>query len=173
VPTIDSDVLARKAVAPGSAGLVAVTSRFGPGVLDANGAVDRQKLAAVVFTDPAARRDLEAIVHPIVRTATEAWFASLDPSRHPFAVADIPLLYETGRDADFDAVIVTACDRETQVRRVMTRDGANEEQARQRIAAQLPIEDKVARADYVIRTDGAVEETNRQVVETYRRLLSD
>jgi dephospho-CoA kinase len=170
VPAIDSDVLARHAVAPGTAGLAAVTSRFGSGVLDANGALDRHKLAAVVFADPAARRDLEAIVHPIVRTATEAWFASLDPSRHPFAVADIPLLYETGRDADFDAVIVTACAPETQVRRVMTRDGATEEEARQRIAAQLPIEDKVTRADYVIRTEGAVEETNRQVAEVYRLL---
>ena len=172
VPTIDSDVLARKAVAPGSAGFAAVASRFGLGVLDANGAIDRHKLAGVVFTDPAARRDLEAIVHPIVRTATEAWFASLDATRHPFAIADIPLLYETGRDGDFDAVIVTACDPETQVSRVVARDRATEEEARQRIAAQLPIDDKVARADYVIRTDGTVEDTDRQVAEIYRRLLS-
>ena len=172
VPTIDADVLARRAVEPGSTGLEAVTARFGRDVLDASGALDRRKLAAVVFADPQARLDLEAIVHPIVRRDTDAWFASLDAGRHPFAIADIPLLYETGRDRDFDAVIVTACDPATQLRRVMARDGATEAEARRRIAAQLPIDEKVRRADYVIRTDGSVAETNEQVREVYRRLVS-
>lgn len=162
VPTIDSDVLAREVVAPGTPGLEAVVRAFGPDILDASGTLDRKRLGAIVFSDPAKRRALEAIIHPAVRRASDAWFASLDPAT-PFAIADIPLLYETGRDKDFDAVIVTACDPDEQVRRVVRRDGLTEVEAKQRIAAQLPIEDKVSRADFVIRTDGSFAETDRQV----------
>lgn len=171
VPTIDSDVLAREAVQPGSAGLAAVIDRFGPDIVDATGTLDRRRLAGIVFKNAEARRDLEHIIHPLVRTATEAWFASVDPSRHPFAIADIPLLYETGRDADFDAIIVVACDPATQLRRVIERDTLTEEEARSRIAAQLPIEDKVNRADHVIRTDGSLANTDAQVREVYRALV--
>ena len=140
VPTIDADVLAREAVTPGTPGLEAVVTRFGSQVLDERGALDRQKLAAIVFADPDARRALEAIVHPAVRRAADQWFAALDPSRQRYAVADIPLLYEVGRDRDFDAVIVVACAPETQLRRAMERDGLSESDARQRLAAQWPIE---------------------------------
>jgi len=170
VPTIDADVLARAAVAPGTAGLAAVVERFGRGVLDERGALDRRALAAIVFADPDARRALEAIVHPDVRRATERWFASLDPARHRFAIADIPLLYEVGRDRDFDAVIVAACDPATQLRRVMERDGLSDAEARRRVGAQLPIDDKARRADHVIRTDGTLAETDRQVRELYAAL---
>jgi dephospho-CoA kinase len=131
-------------------------------VVDASGGLDRRKLGAIVFADAGERKALEAIVHPEVVRASNDWFAALDPS-HPFAVADIPLLYETGRDRAFDAVVVTACDPEEQVRRVMRRDGLPEADARQRIAAQLPIGEKVRRGDYVIRTDGSFAETDAQV----------
>src|SRR6187397_2308279 len=137
VPTIDADTLAREAVAAGSPGLAAVIARFGADILDANGSLDRRKLGAIAFADPLARRDLEQIIHPIVRAQTDAWFASLDAGQS-FAVADIPLLYETGRDSDFDDVVVTACAEETQIRRVMHRDSVTEQEARQRLAAQLP-----------------------------------
>jgi dephospho-CoA kinase len=170
IPTIDADMLSRDAVAEGTPGLAAIVQRFGREVLLTSGALDRHALAAIVFADPAARRDLEAIVHPAVRKAMEAWFATLDPARHPFAVADIPLLYEVGRDRDFDVVVVAAADPGTQVRRVMARDGATEAEARQRVAAQLPIEEKVARADYVIRTDGTIEQTDQQVEDVVRAL---
>jgi dephospho-CoA kinase len=172
VPTIDADTLAREAVAPGSPGLAAVTARFGPQMLDASGSLDRRKLAALVFAEPAARRDLEAIVHPAVRQEIDRWFGSLDVTKHPLAIADIPLLYETGRDTAFEAVIVAACEPDIQVRRVMARDGATEEEARQRIAAQLPVDEKVRRANYVIRTDGTLADTDEQVREIHRRLLS-
>ncbi|MBI2827715.1 MAG: dephospho-CoA kinase [Acidobacteria bacterium] len=170
VPTIDADLLARAAVAPGTAGLTAVVNRFGRGVLDANGALDRRKMAKLVFTDSDARKALEAIVHPEVRRATERWFASLNPDQHRYAIADIPLLYEVGRDRDFDAVIVAACQPETQLRRLMEREGVSEQDARQRLAVQLRIDDKVQRADYVIRTDGSFSETDRQVKELFIRL---
>lgn len=174
VPTIDSDVLAREVVAPGTPGLAEVVERFGRGVLDPSGALDRRKLAAIVFAVPEERKALEAIIHPEVRRATEAWYEQLDGKQHPFAIADIPLLYETGRDRDFAKVIVTVCDPETQVTRVMHRDGVSDEEARRRLAAQLPIDEKARRADYVIRTDGSFAETDaqvRQVFDSLRRLV--
>ncbi len=163
VPTIDSDVLARDALAPGTPGLVAVIDRFGREVLHPDGSLDRRKLAGVVFADPDARRALEAIVHPDVRRVTDDWFASLDARTHPYAIADIPLLYEVGRDRDFDLVVVAACDPDTQAQRVMKRDGVSETDARQRIVVQLPISEKARRADYVIRTDGTFADTTRQI----------
>lgn len=169
VPTIDADVLARQVVAPGTPGLQAVVTRFGRGVLAADGTLDRQALGAIVFDDPGARHELEAIIHPAVRAATDAWFAGLDPSTR-FAVADIPLLYEVGRDRDFDTVIVTACQAATQLQRVMSRDGLTAHAAQARIDAQWPIDDKVRRADYVIDTGGTTEATLAQVEQLLERL---
>jgi dephospho-CoA kinase len=169
VPTIDSDVLAREAVAPGTAGLAAVAGRFGRDVLQPDGSLDRHALAKVVFSDPESRKALEAIVHPYVRRRTDEWFATLDPRRHPYAIADIPLLYEVHRDRDFDSVIVVACSPETQLRRVLDR-GISEPEARQRLAAQWPLDAKIARADHVIHTDGRFEETDRQVQALHARL---
>ena len=170
VPTIDSDLIAREVVEPGSPSLTAIVQRFGPHLLDSHGALDRKKMADIVFSDPDARKALEAIVHPEVRRATDAWFAGLDPRQHRFAIADIPLLYEVNRDRDFDAVIVVACRPDVQLRRLMKRDGLSEADAVRRIDAQLPIEDKVGRADFVIRTDGSFDDTHRQVDELAQRL---
>ena len=170
VPTIDADTLAREAVARGSPGLAAIVARFGPDIVNTKGALDRRKLGAIAFSDPAARHDLEQIIHPIVRARTDEWFARLNAGQ-PFAIADIPLLYETGRERDFDEVIVTACDDETQIRRVMHRDSVTEQEARQRVAAQLPTSEKIRRADHVINTDGPFDETNRQVRSVYEALV--
>ena len=167
VPVVDADVLAREAVAPGSPGLAAVAARFGPDVLTATGEVDRARVGEIVFRDEHARRDLEAIIHPVVRRGISEFFDGL-PAGTAFAVADIPLLYETHGESAFDEVIVVACEPATQLRRVMTRDGLSRDAAGRRLAAQLPIGEKVTRADYVIRTDGAHAETDSQV----RALLS-
>jgi dephospho-CoA kinase len=169
VPTIDADVVARDVVAPGTPALAAILARFGSGVLDEHHALDRRKLGSIVFADEAARRDLERIVHPAVKVAINAWLDSMQDA-HNVAVAVIPLLYETGRERDFDAVITTACGSEEQLRRVMTRDSLNEFQAKQRITAQLSTEEKVRRADYAIWTDGTYENTRRQIVETLEQL---
>ena len=170
VPTIDADVLAHEAVAPGTAGLSAVVHRFGVGILDAEGALDRRRLGVIVFGDPEARRALEAIVHPDVRRATDQWFVSMAQEKHPFAIADIPLLYEVGRDRAFDVVIVAACHAETQLRRVMERYGMSTTVAHQRIDAQILVEEKARRADYVIHTDGSYADTDRQVREVWQAL---
>ncbi|HXG88390.1 MAG TPA: dephospho-CoA kinase [Vicinamibacterales bacterium] len=169
VPVVDADVLARQAVAPDSPGLAAVVTRFGADILTRQGFLDRARLGEIVFRDEAARRDLEAIVHPVVRVATEQFFVQLPPDT-PCAVADIPLLYETGRDRQFDAVIVVACDRATQLERVVARDGLSRAEAERRVAAQWPIAEKVARADYVIRTDGTFAETDEQVDRLLQKL---
>jgi dephospho-CoA kinase len=174
VPTIDADVLAREAVAPGSPALAAIAERFGPEILDRHGALDRPAMGRLVFSSPALRRDLEAIVHPVVRAATDAWFARLNETgTAAFAVADIPLLYETGRDADFERVIVTACPEAMQMARIVARDGLSEADARARIAAQWPLAEKVRRADYVVDTGGSFEETDRQVETIVRKLGQD
>ncbi|NOT28490.1 MAG: dephospho-CoA kinase [Acidobacteria bacterium] len=170
VPTLDSDQLAREAVAPGSPGLKAVVDYFGKDVLDRSGALDRQKMGRRVFADEGARRALEAIVHPEVRRMTDEWFEGLNAARHVYAIADIPLLYEVGRDGDFDLVIVVTCEPEAQLRRLMKRDGLSEADALQRIATQLPTADKVVRADRVIRTDAGFEDTDRQVTALHEEL---
>jgi dephospho-CoA kinase len=172
IPTSDADTFARAVVAPGTDGLEAVVRAFGREVLDPSGALDRRTLASLVFADPERRLALEAIVHPAVRRATDAWFAHLEPSV-PLAIADIPLLYETGRDRDFEHVIVTACEPEEQIRRIVKRDGLSDAEARQRVAAQLPIDEKVRRADFVIRTDGSYEETDVQVRNVLARLTRE
>lgn len=172
VPTIDADQLAREALAPATPGLAAVVTRFGPGVLDGHGRLDRRALAAVVFSDAGARHDLEALVHPAVRRAIDSWFDTLNPATTPYAVADIPLLYETGRDRDFPTVVVVACAPAVQLTRVVERDGMTVDDARRRIAAQLPIEEKAARADRVVRTDGTFGDTDAQVDRLHQQLSS-
>lgn len=167
--TVSADQLARDVVAPGTPGLAAVVDRFGTDMLRDDGTLDRGRLASVVFADPPARRDLEAIVHPAVYAAIRAW-AERERASGALLIADIPLLYETGREKDFDAVIVATCQAEQQLQRVMARDGLSESEARQRIASQLPLEDKVRRADYVIDTSGTVEDTDLAVAKVWHAL---
>jgi dephospho-CoA kinase len=171
IPTLDADTLAREAVAPGSTGLAAVTARFGEGLVLADGSLDRKALGAIVFQDPQARADLEAIVHPRVREATAAWLDRLADAGETIGIVDIPLLFETGRDREFDRVIVTSCPRSQQVARVVERDGLTPAEAEARIDAQLPTDDKVRRADFVIDTGGTFGDTNRQVDRVVEKLL--
>jgi dephospho-CoA kinase len=163
VPCLDADELAHGATGPGTEATMAIAARFGPEVIGADGGVDRGKLGPIVFADAAARRDLEAIVHPAVYRAITAGIRAFEMTGESrLAVVAIPLLYETGADKQFDRVVVTACSRDLQVARLVER-GLTEEAARQRLAAQLPTEEKAARADFVIRTDGAFEETDAQI----------
>jgi dephospho-CoA kinase len=168
--TIDADRLARAAVVPGSRALDAIVERFGQSMLLPDGALDRSSLGRLVFTDRAARADLEAIVHPEVYRRIGEWLATLPPGIR-IAIADIPLLFETGHTHDFDRVVVVACDPREQLRRVMSRDGLSERDARARLDSQWPIEEKISRADYVIRTDGTVSDTDSQV-RTVHELLN-
>ena len=170
IPIIDADRLAREAVAPGSPGLAAVAERFGAHLVREDGTLDRAALARIVFSDRTARADLEAIVHPDVYRRIREWFAQL-PHGTPVAMADIPLLFETGHEHDFDAVVVAACTPDEQLRRLVARDGLSETDARARLEAQSPIDEKVRRAHYVIRTDTGFPQTDDEIERVYRKLV--
>jgi dephospho-CoA kinase len=166
---IDADRLARDAVAPGSDGLAHVVERFGPEFLLPDGSLDRPALGRLVFADRTARADLEAIIHPEIYRRIGEWFANL-PSGTRVAIADIPLLFETGHQHEFEVVIVCACAPAEQLRRLMARDALSEAAARARLEAQWPIGEKVARAHVVIRSDGPFGETDRAVGRVYESL---
>jgi dephospho-CoA kinase len=171
VPCLDADHLAHGVTAAGTEATAALAVRFGPGILAADGAVDRRMLAPIVFADAAARRDLEAIVHPAVYRAIAAGLRAFELVGHyAIAIVDIPLLYETGHEGNFDRVIATICPPEMQIARLVER-GLTVEQARQRMAAQLPAAEKAARADVVIATDGSFADTDRQVTDAHTRLI--
>jgi len=170
VPCLDADILAHGVTAAGTEATAAIAARFGDEILAPDGSVDRAKLGPIVFADPSARRELEAVVHPAVYRAVAAGVRAFELiGTDPFVVVDIPLLYETGAEKDFDRVVVTTCAPETQLARLRER-GMSEEAARQRVAAQWPTERKASRADFVVNTDGTFEETNAQVDAIYRRL---
>lgn len=171
VPCLDADELAHGVMAPGTEATMAIAERFG-NVLADDGSVDRRKLGPLVFADAAARRELEAIVHPAVYRAVAAGLRGFELlGGAPLAVVDIPLLYETGRAGDFSKVIATVCSRGTQLERLAFR-GLSAAAAEQRLAAQLPAAEKARRADYVIDTDGTFEDTDRQVDDILRALLA-
>jgi dephospho-CoA kinase len=167
--TIDADRLAREVVEPGTTGLDRVVERFGAAILMPDGALDRAALGRIVFSDRVARADLESIIHPEIYRRINAWFADL-PSGTAVAIADIPLLFETGHQHDFDLTIVCVCEPAEQLRRLMARDHLPRDAALARLAAQWPIEEKAARADIVIRTDAGFAETDAHVRQTYARL---
>jgi dephospho-CoA kinase len=169
VPLVDADVLSREVVAPGTPGLAAVRKRFGPDAVRRDGTMDRVRVGQIVFKDKRARLDLEAIIHPAVQKAINQFFDAL-PNRTPFAVADVPLLYETGRDKEFNTVIVVACPREMQLQRLMERNKLSKEDAERRLNAQLPIDQKIKKATHVIRTDGTFDDTNAQVDQLIAQL---
>jgi dephospho-CoA kinase len=169
VPVVDADALARAAVAPGTPALEEIARAFGPGVLAPGGGLDRKRLGSVVFADPAARRRLEAITHPAVRRAMAEETARLSAAGHALAFYDTPLLYEVGLDAVVDAVVVVWAPPDVQRARLAARDGLAPAEADARLAAQLPIDEKAARADFVVENVGAVDALGAKA----DRLLAD
>jgi dephospho-CoA kinase len=170
VPCLDADTLAHGVTAAGTEATAAIAARFGAEILAANGSVDRTKLGPIVFADASARRELEAIVHPAVYRAITAGLRGFElMGDGAFAIVDVPLLYETASETKFDRVIVTACAPDVQLARLVER-GLTEEAARQRLAAQWPTGKKIPRADFVVKTDGTLEATDRQVDAVFRVL---
>jgi dephospho-CoA kinase len=166
IPTTDADDIVHELFEPDTSVTHAIVQEFGRGILTANSRVDRQALGTTVFADGQARLRLEAIVHPMVYQKIREWLATVEG---PIAVASIPLLYETQHEKDFDAVVVTTCKADQQLERLTAR-GMSEEQARLRMAAQIPTEEKARRADYVIWTSGTMQETSAQVDELLIKL---
>lgn len=171
---LDADEIAHRAIDPDGAAHEQVLARFGRGLLDEQGRVDRSRLARQVFRDATARRELNAIVHPVVRAEIDRGIADLARRSGPsIAVVDAALLVETGAYRDFHRLIVVRCDRATQLRRLVARDGASREDAEGRLEAQAPLEEKLAQADYVIDTETTLVQTRAQTQRVYANLLVD
>ncbi len=167
---IDADELAREVVARDTEGLARVVQRFGEDVLTDQGELDRPEVAARVFGDEAARRDLEDIIHPLV--FAEAARREADAPAGALVVHDIPLLAEAGRAQDFDAVIVVDTDVETQVARMVEQRAWSRDEAESRIAAQATREERRSLATHVIDNSGTPEELQAQVRELYDELAA-
>jgi len=163
---IDADQLAREVVEPGQPALQEIATTFGRDVLLADGRLDRSKLAGIIFADPAERARLDAITHPRIRARMDQEIKARR-SGPGVLIVDIPLLYESARTHSVERVIVVWVDPQTQLRRIRRRDGLSAEAARQRIAAQMPLDAKRARADHVIDNSGSREDTRRQVEAIY------
>lgn len=166
---VDADRIAREVVEPGQAPLRLIAERFGQAVLLENGALNRKKLGEIVFADPAEREALERITHPAIRAVMKERMARLereDPSR--LVVVDVPLLYESELSSLFQKVMVVYVPREVQLERLMERDGLSREAAERRLHAQMDIEEKRKRADFVIDNRGSLEETTRLVESFWR-----
>ena len=159
VPVIDADRLARLAVEPGTPGLARVTARFGGGMLTAEGALDRKKVADLIFSDPEARRSLESIIHPEIKRLAEEALLSLAARGHRLAVYMAPLLIEAGATDRVDEVWVVTVRPEVQLQRLMCRDGITREEAERIIASQMPLAEKAAHGRIVIDNSGTPEET--------------
>ncbi|MGX5654644.1 dephospho-CoA kinase [Geodermatophilus nigrescens] len=157
---VDADRIAREVVEPGTPGLAAVVGAFGPGVLTADGALDRAALASIVFADPEARARLDGIVHPLVRARAQEVVAGA--AEDAVVVQDVPLLVETGQAGQYDLVLVVEADLETRVARLLLR-GLTEEDARARIASQATDEQRRAVADVVLDNSGAPDALAAQV----------
>lgn len=169
---VDADRIAREVVMPGEPALAEVASNFGQAVIREDGTLDRRKLGEIVFADPDKRRRLESILHPAIRE--RMWARIREAKRRDpgwIVAADIPLLYESGQQGQYDGVLVVYVPRETQIRRLLARNPElSEAQARARIDAQMDIERKKELADWVIDNSGSLESTERQVEALWREL---
>ena len=166
---VDADEGARAVVEPGTPGLRAVAEEFGPGVLAPDGRLDRAALAEIVFRDPERRARLNAITHPLVGAWAAERSAEAIVRGARIVVHDVPLLFENQRQGQFERVILVYAPDEVAVRRLLEK-GMTEEQARARIAAQMPIEEKRRLADYVVDNSDGLPDTERQVRELWRQL---
>lgn len=169
---VSADDLSRQAVAPGSATLAALTDRFGRQILDASGALDRTALAALVFSDSAARADLNRITHPAIARLADEKLHALSSAGHPLIVYEAPLLFEASAESRVDQVLVVTVDPDIQLDRLIKRDGLSRGEALARIEAQMPLFEKISRADYVIDNSGSIDETKDLVKKMYQHLIS-
>lgn len=171
-PLIDADLVAREVVEPGSAGLAEVVAAFGEEVLLPDGSLDRAALGRRVFGDPAERRKLNAILHPKIGARTAERAAALAAAGEQIACYEAALLVENGIADMFRPLVVVVVPEAVQIARVIARDALSEAEARERVAAQLPLSKKVAVADHVIDNSGDPESTRARVREIWAKLTA-
>lgn len=169
---IDADRLARQATEPGSPALGMIVDAWGPGVLDAEGALDRAALRRIVFRDPEERLRLERIVHPAVAALRDQAYGDAEARGEPVVVADIPLLFEAGLVEEFDRIVLVDAPEATRLRRLVEERGMDPEEARRMVAAQMPAEAKRARADVIIDNSGSRAELERHAAEVWKQIQS-
>ncbi len=170
---LDADATAREVVAPGTPGLKAVVDAFGDDILNADGTLDRAKLAAVVFADEAKRMQLNSILHPFIIQAQDEQMREWEKEDpHGIAVVDAALMIESGGYRRFDKLVVVHCRPEVQLERLMTRDAISREEAEQRMGAQMQQEDKKKYADFLIDTSEGFEDTRRQTESLFQKLTA-
>ena len=167
VPVVDADTIAREVVEPCAPAYREVVEAFGPGILREDGTLDRGALGRMVFSDPALRRRLEGITHPHILRRMSEEIDRIGDRGCELVVLDIPLLFEVGLEDMCDEVWVVWATKEHRSERVASRDGLDGDEVERRMGAQMPLEDKVGRADVVIDNDGSLEDTS----ERARRLL--
>jgi len=168
VAAVDADMLAREVVAPGEPAYNAIVAEFGPGILNSDLSINRPALAQIVFADPEARRRLESITHPAIGARAAEKLAELDRQGMPVALYVAPLLIEAGITSRVDEVWVVYADPQTQLKRLVERDGMTPDEALLRIAAQMPMEEKKEYASIVIDNRGSLEELEQQVREIWK-----
>jgi dephospho-CoA kinase len=168
---LDADETAREVVAPGTEGLRAIVAAFGAEVLDAEGKLNRARLGALVFADEEKRRLLNSILHPLIIAAQDEWMREREGEEpNGIAVIDAALMIETGSYKRFDQIVVVHCHPEAQLERLMKRNGLTREEAERRAAAQMPQEEKMRHANFLIDTSDGFEDTRRQVEQVYAKL---
>ena len=167
---IDADQLAREAVEPGTPALQAITARWGPGVLDESGALNRAALRQIVFADPGARRELEGIVHPAVGALRDRQYKRAAERGEPIVVADIPLLFEVGLQHEFDCIVLVDAPAGVREARLVRDRGLTPDEARRMIAAQMPSAAKRDQADYIIENTGTLADLERKAAEVWGQL---
>jgi dephospho-CoA kinase len=171
VAVIDADLLAREVVKPGTEGLREVVAHFGDQVLAQDGTLDRVKLGARIFTDEAARKELDGILHPRIASLAEERIRAAQDTPTPYVVYEAALLVELGMYREFSKLVVVSADPELQVKRVMKRNGLTESEARDRLASQFPLAQKLAVADYVIKNDNNRDALLARTREVHEKLL--
>lgn len=172
VPVIDADVVAREVVQPDEPALAEIAEAFGEGVIDGDGGLDRAALGSVVFSDPEARRRLEAITHPRIAAAIAQRLGALAQEGNDVAVVSAALMVESGSWRRYAGLAVVTCPEDEQLERLMARDGSTEEQARARIDSQMPQADKTALATVIIDNSGRRSQTEQQVESWFQSHLS-
>ena len=169
---VDADAIAHEVLVPGAAAFEDVVRRFGAAVLDPDGTIDRVALGGIVFADPQLRAELERITHPRINALMQERILEALQSDAPLVVADIPLLFERDRDGAFEGTMLVYAPPAIQLQRVRERDGLDDLDAQRRLVAQLPIDEKRARATWVIDNGGTRESTAAQVDEWWREVVA-
>ncbi len=170
IPVVDADVLAREVVKAGTEGHGEVIKAFGPASIDQNGELNRKEIGMKVFNDRTKLEVLERIIHPRVRALCLHEKNQLAAAGNAIAVYDVPLLFEKKLEASFDQVVVVTCDPQIQIDRLIKRDGFTEDEAIRRIAAQLPLSEKVKAAHFTIHNDGSALDLEKQVSNLLEKL---